>query len=64
MLKMLSCNSYKCFFFSVLFQLDKNVFEVDHSGDQDGDKFPMPFDVPVTKYSSSDKPWVTEFMMS
>lgn len=47
-----------------MLQLDKNVFEISHRGNQDGDKFPLPYDVPLTNYSSSDKPWVTEFMMS
>lgn len=43
-----------------VFQTGSQTLKIDSSGSGDGNKFPLPYDVPITPYEDKDKPWFSD----
>ena len=43
--------------------LGEDLFEIAKFVDWDGTKFPLHYDLPVTKYPDNQKPWLYDFLL-
>jgi len=41
-------------------QIGRKHFEISHGPNQEKDKLPFPYDLPLTKYDPSDKMWLAD----